>query len=381
MQSTTKAQGLSPLNGQPIEILIESGRIAAIDPVSGPAPTNWIAPAMIDIQVNGFAGVDYNSPDAPLDEIARSIEVQRDTGVARLLPTVITGSHENICGSLANLAKARRDAAGGESFIGFHVEGPWISPIDGPRGAHPVQHCRAATPDEFDRFQEAAEGHIMLVTLAPEVEGAIPTIEHMVKAGVTVAIGHSNASEADIRNAISAGATMSTHLGNGAHQLIARHSNYITWQMAADELSAGLIVDGIHLPPAFVKVAVRAKGADKVILVTDAAPPAGCAPGIFHFGHLEVELTEDQCIRLTDSGRLAGSALSMDRGLENLIRFTDLDLLAALRAGTVNAAREIRYKPRQGFLEVGDPADLMLFDYDIESGSVAVRETIMGQVG
>ncbi len=380
MQSTTKAQGLSPINGQPIEIQIDSGRIASIDPVSGPAPSNWIAPAMIDIQVNGFAGVDYNSPDAPLDEITRSIEVQRDTGVARLLPTVITGSHENICGSLANLAKARREASGGESFIGFHVEGPWISPIDGPRGAHPVQHCRAATPDEFDRFQEAAEGHIMLVTLAPEVGGAIPTIEHMVKAGVTVAIGHSNAAEADIRNAIAAGATMSTHLGNGAHQVIARHSNYITYQMAADELSAGLIVDGIHLPPPFVKVAVRAKGAERVILVTDAAPPAGCSPGIFHFGHLEVELTADQCIRLTDSGRLAGSALSMDRGLENLIRFTDLDLLAALRSGTVIPARELRYKPRVGFLQVGDPADLMLFDYDADSGSIAVRETIMGQV-
>jgi len=371
---------LSPIDGHPIEIEIESGRISTISPFSGPPPDQWIAPAMIDIQVNGFAGVDYNSPDAPLDEIARSIQVQRDTGVARLLPTVITGSHENICGSLANLAKARCELPEGESFLGFHVEGPWISPIDGPRGAHPVQHCRKATPDEFDRFQEAAEGLILLVTLAPEVEGAIETIEHMVKAGVTVSIGHSNAAESDIANAISAGATMSTHLGNGAHQIIARHSNYITWQMAADELSAGLIVDGIHLPPAFVKVAVRAKGPEKVILVTDAAPPAGCAPGIFHFGHLEVELTQDQCIRLTDSGRLAGSALSMDRGLENLVRFSDLDLLGGLRAGTVNAAREIGVKQREGFLQVGDPADLMLFEYDKDSGAISIQETVIGEL-
>ena len=380
MKFTTKRQGLSPIDGKPIEIHIESGRISDIQPLTGPTPDVWIAPAMIDIQVNGFAGVDYNSPDTSFDDLERSIDVQRDTGVARLLPTVITGSHENICGSLANLAKARRELPNGESFIGFHVEGPWISPLDGPRGAHPVQHCRAATPDEFDRFQESAEGGIVLVTLAPEVEGAIATIEHMVKAGVTVAIGHSNAAEEDIANAIAAGATMSTHLGNGAHQIIARHSNYITWQMAADELSAGLIVDGIHLPPAFVKVAVRAKGAERVILVTDAAPPAGCAPGIFHFGHLEVELTEDQCIRLTDSGRLAGSALSMDRGLENLIRFSDLDLLAALRTGTVNAAREIGYKAREGFLQVGDPADLMLFDYDLDSGAIAIHETLIGDV-
>ncbi|MBI1358141.1 MAG: N-acetylglucosamine-6-phosphate deacetylase [Acidobacteria bacterium] len=380
MQSTTKRQGLSPIDGRPIEIHVESGRIAAIEPLAGPAPAHWIAPAMIDIQVNGFAGVDYNSPDTPQEDLARSIDVQIATGVARLLPTVITGSHENICGSLSNLARARRDLPNGEAFVGFHVEGPWISPLDGPRGAHPVQHCRAATPEEFDRFQEAAEGGIRLVTLAPEVAGAIPTIEHMAKAGVVVAIGHSNASEADIHNAIAAGATMSTHLGNGAHQIIPRHANYITWQMAADELSAGLIVDGIHLPPAFVKVAVRAKGANHVILVTDAAPPASCAPGIYHFGHLEVALTEDQCIRLTDSGRLAGSALSMDRGLENLIRFSDLDLLGALRAGTVNAAREIHLKAREGFLQVGDPADLMLFDYDQASGGVTIRETLLGDL-
>ena len=381
MQSTTKRQGLSPIDGRPIEIHIESGRIAALEPYSGPTPERWIAPAMIDIQVNGFAGVDYNCPDTPLDEIARSIDVQLDTGVARLLPTVITGSHENICGSLRNLAKARRELSNGEAFVGFHVEGPWISPLDGPRGAHPVQHCRAATPAELDRFQDAAEGLIRLVTLAPEVEGAIATIEHMAKAGVVVAIGHSNASETDIRNAISAGATMSTHLGNGAHQVLPRHANYITWQMAADELSAGLIVDGIHLPPAFVKVAVRAKGAERVILVTDAAPPAGCQPGVYRFGHLEVELTEDQCIRLTDSGRLAGSALSMDRGLENLIRFSDLGLLDALRAGTVNAAREIRLPQREGFLQVGDPADLMLFEHDEASGSIAIRETLVGALG
>jgi N-acetylglucosamine-6-phosphate deacetylase len=377
MQSATKYLGLSPEDGQPIEVGVEAGKITSARPAEGVKPAQWIAPGMIDIQVNGFAGVDYNSPDTPLDEIARSIEVQRATGVTRFFPTVITGSHENICGSLRNLAKARRDLANGDAMICFHVEGPWICPDDGPRGAHPKQHVRPASVEEFEAFQDAAEGNIRLITIAPETPGAIPVIEHMAGKGIIVSLGHTNAAEQDIHAAIAAGATMSTHLGNGAHSTIPRHDNYIHLQMAADELWAGLIVDGIHLPPSFVKIAVRAKRLDHVILVTDAAPPAGCAPGIFHFGHLEVELTADQAIRLTDSGRLAGSALSMDRGLENLMRFTGLSLRDALEAGTVNPAKGCRLENRMGFLRPGDAADLMLFDYDPETKAVEVRETIV----
>ncbi|MEZ5361705.1 MAG: N-acetylglucosamine-6-phosphate deacetylase [Bryobacterales bacterium] len=378
MQSSTKYLGLSPENGNPVEVSVEAGRITGVSPAEGVKPTQWIAPGMIDIQVNGFAGVDYNSPDTPLDEISRSIEVQRATGVTRFFPTVITGSHENICGSLKNLAKARRELANGESMICFHVEGPWICPEDGPRGAHPRQHVRPATVEEFKAFQDAAEGHIRLITIAPETPGAIPVIEHMVKEGIVVSIGHTNAAREDVHNAIAAGATMSTHLGNGAHSVIPRHNNYIHAQMASDELWAGLIVDGIHLPPDFVKIAVRAKGLDHIILVTDAAPPAGCEPGIYHFGHLEVELTPDQCIRLTDSGRLAGSALSMDRGLENLMKFTGLSLRDALEAGTVNAAKSCHLETRLGFLQPGDSADLILFDFDPETKAVNVRETVVG---
>jgi N-acetylglucosamine-6-phosphate deacetylase len=377
MQSTTKYLGLSPETGEAVEVSVTAGRITGVTPAEGVKPAQWIAPAMIDIQVNGFSGVDYNSPDTPLDEIARSIEVQRETGVARFFPTVITGSHENIAGSLRNLAKARRELSTGEAMIHFHVEGPWICPDDGPRGAHPKQHVRPASIEEFEAFQDAAEGNIRLITIAPETPGAIPVIEHMADKGIVVSIGHSNAAEKDIRNAIAAGATMSTHLGNGAHQIVPRHDNYINYQMASDELWAGLIVDGIHLPPCFVKIALRAKGLDHVILVTDAAPPAGCEPGIYHFGHLEVELTPDQCIRLTDSGRLAGSALSMDRGLENLMKFTGLSLRDALETGTVNAAKGCNIEGRSGFLQPGDLADLMLFDYDAQTKDVHVRETLV----
>jgi len=374
-KSSTKHRGLSPLDSKPVEIEVVDGRIASAAPCEAAEDSieRWIAPGLIDVQVNGFAGVDYNSPDTPLDEIDRSIEVQRATGVTRLFPTVITGSNENIRGSLKNLAKAARECAGASSIQHFHVEGPWIAAEDGPRGAHPVEHVRAPSIEEFKQFQDAAEGRIRLLTIAPEWEGSAAVIEHMVEAGVVVSIGHTAATDQQVRDAVAAGAKMSTHLGNGAHSMIQRHHNYITEQMAADELVAGLIVDGIHLPPSFVKVAVRAKQPERIVLVTDAAPPAGSTPGNYHFGHIEVILAEDQSVRLPN-GRLAGSALSMDRGVENLMRFTGLTLEQAWRTGSTQAAAAMHMEDRLGFFQVGDAAELTVFDFDGES--VTVRETI-----
>ena len=195
--------GIHPGDGRSIDIHVQDGRIDRVEPAATQAD-RYVSPGWIDIQVNGFAGVDYNQPSTPLDEIARSIDVQRSTGVALFYPTVITGSFENISGSLRNLARARRTLANGASMPGFHVEGPWISPLAGPRGAHPKEHVRAPTIDEYKRFQEAAEGTIRLVTLAPEHEGSAAVIEHMAADGVIVAIGHSNASAADIAEAIRA---------------------------------------------------------------------------------------------------------------------------------------------------------------------------------
>ena len=368
--------GRHPETGQVVRIHEEGGRITSVEDAGGPNGEPWIAPGMIDIQVNGFAGVDYNSPDTSHDEIARSIDAIRATGVTRFLPTVITGSNANICGSLKNLARSKRELPNGGSMVGFHIEGPWISGVDGPRGAHPVEHTRAATVEEWEQFQDAAEGNISLLTLAPEQEGALAVADHVAKQGVTVSIGHTNATGEQIQDAIKAGATMSTHLGNGAHHVLPRFPNYIQEQMAADELCAGLIVDGIHLTPSFVKIAVRAKGLDQSILVTDAVAPAGCPPGIYRVGHIEVELTPENRVELTTTRRLAGSALKMDYGLGRLIEFAGITLYQALRMGTVNAAKGIRLEGRQGFLEPGDLADLMLFRYDADAGEIHVEQTI-----
>ncbi len=329
---------------------------------------------MIDLQVNGFAGVDYNDPASSFDEIARSIRAIRATGVTRFLPTVITGSHERMRDALRNLVRARDELDEGRSIAGFHVEGPFLSPEDGPRGAHPREHIRPPDRDEFQRLQEAAGGGIRLLTLAPETSGALDLIEFAARQGVVVSLGHTGATPEQIRDAIRAGATMSTHLGNGSHGVLPRHPNYIWEQMAADELYAGLIVDGIHLPPAFVKCAVRAKGLERSVLVTDASSPADCAPGRYRLGDVEVELTAENRVQIAGTRQLAGSALRMDRGVENLMSFAGLTLAQALGLATANPARALRLAGRSGFLEPGDTADLMLFRFDPAGPRLAVEK-------
>lgn len=374
MESSTTYTGLSAETGAPIAVTVADGRIKTVDPSPAASVSQWISPGWIELQVNGFAGVDYNSPATTVEEIGRSIEVQRKTGVTRLLPTVITGDLDEMAACLANLVRSKHELTEGSAIIGFHVEGPWISPEDGPRGAHPLEHVRPASVDEFKRLQEAADGLIRLLTLAPESPGALALIEYAAEKGVTVSMGHTGATAEQIEAAVSAGATMSTHLGNGAHSVQPKWSNYILQQMADDRLSAGLIVDGIHLSPEFVKVAVRAKGPERAFLVTDAVAPAGCAPGLHPLGSQQVRLSEDGSVRLPD-GRLAGSSLRMDEAVENVMRFAGIGVEQACRMGSVNAANAIGLKERSGFLQPGDPAELVRFTL-ADSGALNVAETV-----
>ena len=263
-------------------------------------------------------------------------------------------------------------------MLGFHVEGPWISPHDGPRGAHPRAHVRAPSVEEFQAMQDAAEGQIRLVTLSPEHAEAPAVIEHMAESGVVVSIGHTDASRTQIADAVRAGATMSTHLGNGAHATMPRHGNYIVHQLAEDRLYAGLIVDGIHLPTDFVKVAVRAKGLGKCILVTDAVAPAHCPPGLYNLGEQQVELLPERRVELVSTRRLAGSALSMDRGIENVTSMAGISLGEATRLATANVGEAMGIAERRGFLEVGQAADFTAFRIT-PSGSLRVDRTITSE--
>jgi N-acetylglucosamine-6-phosphate deacetylase len=290
-------------------------------------------PGFVDLQVNGFAGVDFNAPGLDSDHLLHAVSALRATGVTRFLPTLITSSF----GRFEQCARAitRVDEP---AIAGIHMEGPYISPHDGPRGAHPREFTAPASIDDFDRRQHAASGTIVLVTIAPEVPGALALIEHLVANGVRVALGHSDSPPSTIRDAVAAGATLSTHLGNGCAATLPRHPNLIWEQLAADKLWASVIVDGHHLPDATVKVMVRAKSPKRTILVTDAIAAAGSAPGVYRLGDVDVEVGADRRVSLRGTPYLAGSALTMPDAIANTVQFTGLSLdEAAAMASTTPA--------------------------------------------
>ena len=251
-------------------------------------------------------------------------------------------------GALENLARAKDTLPLGKAMDGFHVEGPHISPEDGPRGAHPRRWVRPPDLEEFRRWQDAARGNIRLVTLAPEWPEAPAYIEALVAQGVVISIGHTGADTRQLADAVSAGATMSTHLGNGAHSILRRHPNYIWEQLAEDRLTASFIVDGIHLPQSFLKAAVRAKGVSRSVLVTDASAPAGAKPGRYALGEQEVDLTADNRVVLAGQDKLAGSALRMDHAVQNVMRLVGLPLADAVTMATTNPARVGGPRPAAG---------------------------------
>ena len=361
--------------GSPLQI--DYGEtIEQVTPVERPV-SMYVAPGWIDLQVNGSAGVDFNAPDTPLAEIARSIQFLFSTGVTRFFPTVVTNSPDHMLGCLRNLAHARESLAEGGAMEAFHVEGPHISPEDGPRGAHARPWVRPPDLEEFRRWQDAAQGHIRIVTLAPEWPQAPQYIETIVREGLVASIGHTGANASQIADAVSAGATLSTHLGNGAHPVLPKLSNYLWDQLVEDRLMADFIVDGIHLTAAFLKAAIRAKGIDRSILITDAVAPAGCAPGRYWSAGQEVELTADQRVVLAGQQRLAGSALRMDRGVENLMRIAGLSLADAARMATTNPARGARVPGRMAGLAAGDRADLILFHFDDPAQQIEIDATYL----
>ena len=289
-------------------------------------------PGFCDLQVNGFAGVDYNNPQTTAGEILRSIEALRATGVTRFLPTLITSSFERFAQCTRNLAAVKSPA-----IVGIHIEGPYISPE--ARGAHPLEHVASASIEDFKRRQEVAQGKIRLVTLAPEVPGILPLTEYLVEAGIRVAIGHTMASPEQIRDAIAAGATLSTHLGNGCQPMLPRHPNFIWEQLASDELYASLITDGLHLPPATVKAMIRAKTPARTILVTDAISSAGCPPGTYEFNGMKVILGADG--RACPPGKpwMAGSSVTLDRAVACAVRFSGLSIHEILPLASTQPAQ------------------------------------------
>ncbi|MCH6258707.1 hypothetical protein MLD52_19260 [Puniceicoccaceae bacterium K14] len=280
---------------------------------------------LFDLQVNGFAGVDFQSDSLNLSDMAHAAKCLLKHNTAGILFTLITDTVENLCRKLENIEKLRsRDKDIASVIKGYHLEGPWISKEPGYYGAHPLEYVSTPTLADYRRLRDAACGRLKLITLAPEVDGAISIIEASVKDGIRIGLGHTNASEEIIDAAINAKATLATHVGNAVPLLLHRHDNIIQRLLERDELIACMIPDGIHLPPFALKNFFRAKPRGKTFFTTDCMSAAGAPSGTYKLGPHTVEVGADGVVHMPGETRFAGSSLTMNKGLENIVQWLDI---------------------------------------------------------
>jgi N-acetylglucosamine-6-phosphate deacetylase len=377
----SRIEGLHCITEKPVSIFVVGGVIVEIKEIKS-LPKGYenlyVAPGLIDNQINGYANVDFSGDNLTVEGIISATREIVHDGVTSFLPTLVTNSHVNLIRNFRILAEAcSRDATVNACIPGFHLEGPYISPEEGFRGCHQAEHIRKPDWQEFLQYQEAAGGKIIQVTVAPEAEGAMEFIKKCTDKGIVVAIGHSNANSEQIKMAVDNGARLSTHLGNGCANMIHRHNNPLWPQLANDKLTATIIADGNHLLPEELKVFYRAKGADNIILTSDVTYMAGLPPGRYTFAGMEVILKENGMLLNAEQNCLAGASFPLKKGVENMLEFEIANLGDAIRMASENPARIYRLADR-GVLEAGKRADIVLIEK--EGKKIRIRETFKGGV-
>jgi len=362
----------------PILVSFDDGDICDISPLESSSENLLvIAPGLVDLQVNGYGGQEFNDPELSTEKVLQICLAMDRDGVTQFCPTFTTQSFELLRHSMATVARAideHDDIA--DRCTMLHLEGPYISGEDGPRGAHPLEHVRPPCWDEYQKLQSAAEGKIGILTLSPEFPDVGKFIQRVVDSGVVVAIGHTAASSDQIEAAIDAGASMSTHLGNGAHGTIRRHPNYIWDQIAADELTCSLIADGHHLPTSVIKSIIRAKSPERCVLVSDITGMGGMPPGKYTstgLGNVEI-LENGRLVVPGQSQLLAGAALPIGAGIVTLLEQAGLDMETAIHMASIAPANIIKHEVAPW--EVDSPVDLVFFQ--ISNGKFEVHTTVNG---
>jgi len=368
-------EGLLYLDEKPVKIKMADGRITEIirTETDTKLPKVFIAPGLVDLQINGYMGIDFTGPELNLEGIHELTRALWKEGVTTFLPTIISSDDERIKSNFSILSKAMEDPEIGKSIPGFHLEGPYISPVKGFRGAHLEKYIRPPDWKEFSEYQKAAGNGIKLVTLAPDMEGAIPFIRNAVGSGVNVSLGHHNGTAVDIEQAVEAGASLSTHLGNGCANMINRHHNPIWPQLAEDRLSISIIVDGYHLTKEEVRSFYKAKGVENTILVSDALDLAGLEPGEYIRDGRTVLLTPN-VIKYPAENVLMGAASPIRSCIGNMMQFTACSLGEAIQMASANPAKLVGLN-EIGEIQVGKRADLILFT--IENGEIIILKTFI----
>lgn len=362
---------------QPV-VLIEDGRIASVssrsaaDIPSGAKQIDFghsiLAPGLIDIHIHGGVGHDVMQNDETARAAFEHFLVQH--GVTSYYPTTVTASVSEILRALEHLARAVENAEMNPEPrrarpLGIHLEGPFLSHLR--RGVHPPE--KLVTPDAkaFDRFWQAAQGKIRVMTIAPELPGALELIREANRRGVCVSIGHSDATLEQAKAGIAAGACHATHTFNAMRPLGHRDPGIAGEVLSNTAISADIIADGIHVHPVMVQVFLRTKGLERAVLITDATAATGMPDGQYMLGSLEVEVRDGKCLH---DGKLAGSVLTLDRAVRNTMELAGVDLQQAVRLASLNPARALNIS--RGVLQAGQPADLVVL-----SPSGEVKATIV----
>jgi N-acetylglucosamine-6-phosphate deacetylase len=360
-------EGIHYVTGNQVRIVVSEGYIKSITEVEKLEEGNTgllLAPGLIDNQINGYANVDFSGKDLSVQKVIDAVRAIWSSGVSSFLPTVVSNSHEALINNFRIIDEAyKKDELVRASIPGYHLEGPYISGDDGFRGCHPLNHIRKPSWDEFKEYQEAAGGRIIQVTIAPELEGAMDFIKLCTKEGIVVAMGHSNASAEQIKQAVENGMRLSTHLGNGCANLIHRHNNPIWPQLANDKLMPSIIADGHHLLPDEIKVFYKVKGKNNIVLTSDVIYLSGMAPGKYSFLESEVVLTEEGMLLNADQSCLAGASFPLLKGVGNMMNFTGCSLADAIDMASLNVAGIYNLKDR-GTLTSGSRADLIVIKKD-----------------
>jgi len=351
-------------------LLIEDGRIAAAgsrDAVRIPSQARVVdfgdavlAPGLIDIHIHGGAGHDVMEGS---DESLAAIERLMTThGVTSYCPTTVTAPIDATLRSLDALGKAVETASGSDDTgsrarpLGVHLEGPFLS--HAKRGVHPPTLLQPASRDLFERMWQAAGGRVSVMTVAPEIEGAIDLMAEASRLGVCVSLGHSDADLPQTRAAIDAGARHATHTFNAMRPLEHRNPGLLGAVLTDRTVTADIIVDGIHVDPVMVDLFVRAKGVERAVLITDAISATGMPDGTYMLGGFPVQVRDGRC---EFDGRLAGSVLTLDRAVRNTMKFAGINLQNAIRLATLNPASVLGVTKRKGNLTVGADADVAVF--------------------
>ena len=336
-----------------------------------------ICEGFTDLQVNGYRGLDYSSENLREEDVYKMVSYLAESGTVKHLPTIITGEKEKTLRNIMTIINARKNNSITKAAIpGIHLEGPYISPIDGARGAHDEKYVRLPDIDELKKWHEKSEGLIKIITLAPELKGSVEFIKAAVDLGINVSIGHSDAKTEDIKNGINAGMSLSTHLGNGIYQMIDRRTNVIWEQLSNNKLKAGIISDGFHLLPEQIGAFYNAKTKDNLFLVSDVGPLGGKKPGIYKWGNIDVQVYDDGHLGLPNTPYLAGAGHLLDTCIANFLNVTEINLKDVLRV-VIDIPNKIINVPKQPDLGKYKNGTLTLFKFKTGMNKIEILATFI----